>query len=230
MEVKIIFEDYDLLVVDKPAGMIVNRAQTTRGRLTLEDWLREEKKILIERAGIVHRLDKETSGVLVVAKSEIVKEKLQAQFKARQVKKTYWCLTHGLVLPKNGNINLPISRNPFNRQRFGVFIGGREAVTDYQVINNYHFNDQKFSLVEVQPKTGRTHQIRVHFKQLGFPLVADEWYGGRKTSKKDRIWCPRLFLQAMRLELIHPKSLQKLIFRISLAADLQRVIDNFIKD
>lgn len=230
MEPKIIFEDKDLLIVDKPAGMIVNRAQTTKGRLTLEDWLVKEKKLLIDRAGIVHRLDKETSGVLVVAKSEPVKQSLQAQFKSREVKKTYWCLVHGLVVPKEGRINLPISRNPFNRQRFGVFIGGREAETDYQVLSYYHGLTEKFSLVEVKPKTGRTHQIRVHFKNLGFPLVADEWYGGRKTSKKDRVWCPRLFLQAMALELIHPNSGRKLVLKTSLAVDLEGVLDKLTKD
>jgi len=235
MEPKIIFEDNDLLVVDKPAGMIVNRAQTTKGRLTLQDWLRErktqnEKSKILERQGIVHRLDKETSGVLVVAKSEPVMKILQEQFKSRQVNKTYWCLVHGLVVPRAGTINLPISRNPFNRQRFGVFIGGREAETDYRVLSYYHGQTEKFSLVEVKPKTGRTHQIRVHFKQLGFPLVADEWYSGRKTSKKDRAWCPRLFLQAMAIELNHPSSSQKLSLRTNLAVDLQGVLEKLTKD
>lgn len=229
MEPKIIFEDKDLLVVDKPAGMIVNRAQTTKGRLTLQDWLRErktqnEKSKTLDREGIVHRLDKETSGVLVVAKSEPVMKILQEQFKSRLVKKTYWCLVHGLVVPREGRINLPISRNPFNRQRFGVFIGGREAETDYQVLSYYHSLTEKFSLAEVKPKTGRTHQIRVHFKNLGFPLVADEWYAGRKTSKKDRVWCPRLFLQAMAIEL------NQRVFQTNLAVDLQRVLDKLTKD
>ncbi|MCG2691574.1 pseudouridine synthase, partial [Microgenomates group bacterium] len=134
------------------------------------------------------------------------------------------CLVHGLVVPKEGRINLPISRNPFNRQRFGVFIGGREAETEYRVLNYYHLGLEKFSLVEVKPKTGRTHQIRVHFKQLGFPLVADEWYSGRKTSKKDRVWCPRLFLQAIAIEI------NQQVFKTSLAVDLQRVLDKLIKD
>ncbi|MCG2692213.1 RluA family pseudouridine synthase, partial [Microgenomates group bacterium] len=198
-------------------------AQTTKGRLTLQDWLMKEKQILIDRAGIVHRLDKETSGVLVVAKSEPVMKILQEQFKRRLVKKTYWCLVHGLVVPKEGRINLPISRNPFNRQRFGVFIGGREAETDYQVLNYYHLGLEKFSLVEVKPKTGRTHQIRVHFKNLGFPLAGDEWYGGRKTSKKDRVWCPRLFLQAMAIEI------NQQVFRTSLALDLHGVLNKLVK-
>lgn len=226
---KIIFEDDDLLVVDKPAGMVVNRALTTKWRLTLEDWLLQEKQILIERAGIVHRLDKETSGVLLVAKSESIRMSLQAQFKNRQVKKTYWSLAHGLVLPKTGRINLPISRNPFNRQRFGVFIGGREAETDYRVLSYYRLGLEKFSLVEVKPKTGRTHQIRVHFKQLNFPLVADEWYGGRKTCRKDKLWCPRLFLQAKILEFTHPSSLQKMVIKTNLALDLKTVLDKLVK-
>ena len=230
MKPKIVFEDNDLVVVDKPAGMVVNRAQTTKGQLTLEDWLVKEKKIIIDRAGIVHRLDKETSGVLVAAKSEAVMKSLQEQFKSRLVKKTYWCLVHGLVVPKEGRINRPISRNPFNRQRFGVFIGGREAETEYQVLSYYHRTGEKFSLLEVRPKTGRTHQIRVHLKSLGFPLVADEWYAGRKTSKKDRVWCPRLFLQALTLELNHPNSSQKLRLKTKLAVDLQAALDKLVKD
>ncbi|MFH0943169.1 MAG: RluA family pseudouridine synthase [Candidatus Beckwithbacteria bacterium] len=230
MEPIIVFEDKTLLVVDKPAGMIINQAETTKGMVTLQDWLIKLKKIKLDRAGIVHRLDKETSGLLVVAKTESTMQALQKQFKDRTVQKTYWCLVHGLVKPKEGEINAPINRNPFNRKRFGVFVGGREAKTKYQVLDYYCYQGQALSLLAVKPKTGRTHQIRVHLKHLGYPLVADEWYAGRKTSRADRQWCPRLFLQAKELCLIHPISGQQQQFKTELAVDLQGVLDKLTKD
>lgn len=222
----IVYEDEALLVLDKPAGIIVNKAQTTQNQITIEDWL-EEKNIHLERHGIVHRLDKETSGLLLVAKTKTAMENLQAQFKNRIVGKTYLALVHGLVIPKKDEINLPITRNPFNRMRFGVFVGGRESITRYEVIEYINNN---YSLLTVFPKTGRTHQIRVHMKHRGYPLVADGLYGGRKTSNQDRRWCPRLFLQAASINFIHPISGQPMDFKLALAVDLQGVLKKLKKD
>lgn len=225
MEPKVIYEDEVLLVVDKPAGMVVNRSETTRGRLTLEDWLAKQGIGMgVERNGIVHRLDKETSGVLVVAKSQEVMRDLQKQFKERKVQKTYLALVHGRVRPEKGKITMPITRSPFNRQRFGVFVGGKPAETKYQVEEEYEYEGEKLSLVKCWPKTGRTHQIRVHLKHIGHPLVADELYAGRKTSRQDRSWCPRLWLQAVSLELSHPVSKKKKRFEVELAVDLKTVL------
>lgn len=225
MEPKVIYEDEVLLVVDKPAGMVVNRSETTRGRLTLEDWLAKQGIGMgVERNGIVHRLDKETSGVLVVAKSQEVMRDLQKQFKERRVQKTYLALVHGRVRPEKGKITMPITRSPFNRQRFGVFVGGKPAETKYQAEEEYEYKGEKLSLVKFWPKTGRTHQIRVHSKHIGHPLVADELYAGRKTSRKDRSWCPRLWLQAVSLELSHPVSKKKKRFEVELAVDLKTVL------
>jgi 23S rRNA pseudouridine1911/1915/1917 synthase len=225
MEPKVIYEDKVLLVVDKPAGMVVNRSETTRGRLTLEDWLvKQAIGMGVERNGIVHRLDKETSGVLVVAKSQEVMRDLQKQFKERKVQKTYLGLVHGRVRPEKGKITMPITRSPFNRQRFGVFVGGKSAETKYQVEEEYEYEGEKLSLVKCWPKTGRTHQIRVHLKHIGHPLVADQLYAGRKTSRKDRSWCPRLWLQAVSLELSHPVSKKKKRFEVELAVDLKTVL------
>ncbi|PIP51732.1 hypothetical protein COX09_05490 [Candidatus Beckwithbacteria bacterium CG23_combo_of_CG06-09_8_20_14_all_47_9] len=192
-----VYEDNDLLVIDKPSGITVNRAETTKGAETVEDWL---EPIALPRHGIVHRLDKDTSGLLLVAKTAPALLALQAQFKNRQVKKTYLTLVHGRLEPAAGRINLPVGRNPANRRRFGVFIDGRSAVSGYRVLKAY----PDYSLVEVYPQTGRTHQIRVHFKHLDHPVVADPFYLGKKRLKQDLTWCPRLFLHSCKVSFSQP--------------------------
>jgi 23S rRNA pseudouridine1911/1915/1917 synthase len=206
--------------------MIVNRAETTEGKETLEDWLEDHGFKGLERHGLVHRLDKDTSGVLIVAKTKESLEALQSQFKKRQVSKTYLALLHGRLEPRNGDVNLPISRNPLNRQRFGVFVGGRSAFTAYKVLEYYELPQKReqLTLVEALPKTGRTHQLRVHFKHLNHPIVSDPWYGGRKTTKKDLHWCPRLFLHAAKISFEDPdKKIQRTVESF-LAKDLQSVL------
>jgi 23S rRNA pseudouridine1911/1915/1917 synthase len=213
----IIFEDDYLLVINKPSGLTVNSAETTKGQETLEDLL---PKSSLLRRGIVHRLDKDTSGLLLVAKDQRALSDLQRQFKERQVKKTYLALVHGRVSPQSGTINLPVARQPFNRHRFGVFITGKPASSEYRV--KQAFKD--YSLLEVFPKTGRTHQIRVHFKHLGHPLVSDPLYGGKKTLKKDLLWCPRLFLHSNKIEFSHPESKKTINLEVPLPNDLQTAL------
>lgn len=221
MEPKIIFEDESILVIDKPAGMVVNKADTTKNVVTIQDWVEKNYQIIklpncefedqpdfYKRAGIVHRIDKETSGLLLIAKTPEAFENLQAQFKERKVKKKYLALVHGFLEQKEGTINGPIGRLPWNRERFGVFPEGREAKTNYKVItklSNYQIaNCEDLTLVELAPETGRTHQIRVHMQFIGHPLVGDEFYAGRKTARDDRKWCPRVFLHASYLAFFHP--------------------------
>jgi len=231
MEPEIIYQDKDLLVLSKPAGMVVNRSQTTKGRLTLEDWL-EQKKYGegVDRQGIIHRLDKETSGLLLVAKNQPSLARWQRRFKLRQVKKTYLALVHGLVKPEQGKIEAPITRNPFNRRRFGVFVGGRSSLTRYNKLDQMITDKgEELSLLEVKPKTGRTHQIRVHLKHIGYPVVADELYAGRKTSRNDRLWCARMFLHAWSLEVIDELNKEKVRFEVPLAADLKQVLKRLKK-
>lgn len=198
----VIYEDDNILVLEKPGGMVVNKADTTDNVATLQAWVEEYLKLtdlgIGGRAGIVHRLDKDTSGVIVVAKTEEAFYNLQAQFKNREVVKKYTALVHGKVVPESGVINAPIDRNPFNRERFGIFPGGREAITDYKTIKNF---GDKFTQLELTPHTGRTHQIRVHMKHLGYPIVSDEFYGGRKQYREDKKWCPRQFLHASYLKI-----------------------------
>jgi len=218
---KIIYEDQSLLVIDKPAGVVVNRAETVREK-TIQDWLKESLKIkgegIGDRAGIVHRLDKETSGLLLIAKTEKAFVNLQKQFKERRVEKRYLALVHGRVMPKKGTIEVPIARNPYNRKKFGVFLGGRQAKTNYQVKKTY----PDLTLLELRPETGRTHQIRVHLKYINHPVVADEKYGGRKTARADREWCPRQFLHASFLSFTHPETKKKVSFSSPLPLELKK--------
>lgn len=227
MDLKIIFEDKDIILLNKPSGVVVNRANTTK-EPTVQDGLEKYLKLKDEgiggRAGIVHRLDKGTSGILIIAKTIEAFKNLQGQFKDRSVKKSYQCLVHGKIEIKEGQITAPVGRLPWNRERFGVLPGGRSAETNYEVIS-YHKNDTGiYSLVNVFPKTGRTHQIRIHMKYLGYPLVADEFYAGRKTSRKDKTWCPRLFLHAKDISFVHPTTKKDLAFQAKLPDDLRKVL------
>ncbi len=206
---KIIFENHQILVLDKPSGMVVNRAETTKKEQTIQDWLEKNFQFPIFnfpklRSGIVHRLDRKTSGLLLVAKTPKAFAYLQAQFKERRVEKKYFALVHGKVQPAKGVIRVPIGRNPFDRKKFGIFLGGRDAETAYKVLKISQKEGNYYSLLEVRPKTGRTHQIRVHLKYLGYSVVGDEFYAGRKTSRADKEWCPRLFLHAFYLRFFHP--------------------------
>jgi 23S rRNA pseudouridine1911/1915/1917 synthase len=242
MEPRIVFEDESLLVIDKPAGMVVNRAETTRGEETIQDWvenylgeLREPRDAdaleFFSRSGIVHRLDKETSGLLLIAKTPAAFLNLKAQFKNRQVKKKYLALVHGRVVPEEGEIKAPLGRLPWNRKRFGVVPGGREAVTRYKILRKKigagDLNEQNhFSLLELSPLTGRTHQIRVHLKYLGYPVVGDNFYAGRKRARDDRRFCPRLFLHASFLQFYHPKTSKEMRLELPLPKDLEAVLSD----
>lgn len=232
---EIVFEDEDLLVLDKPAGMVVNKADTTSGVETVQDWIDRNFKFqnlrldreddFVKRSGIVHRIDKETSGLLLVAKTPEAFKELQRQFKAREVGKKYLALVEGDVKPKKGEINAPVGRLPWNRERFGVFPGGKDARTEYLVLSSGQSKEkEKYSLLELTPHTGRTHQIRVHLKYLGFPIVGDSFYAGRKQSKKEREWCPRLFLHAFALEFKHPEKANLMAFKSELPDDLNEVL------
>ena len=255
MNILVIYEDEDILVIDKPAGMTVNRAETTRYGETVQDWAEEkigiknlpkaEKKIensidnnqqekvwdsvaeFYNRGGVVHRLDKETSGVLILAKNPDAFAVIQKQFKERVVKKVYTALAHGKIVPKEGEISIPVGRLPWNRMQFGVVPGGRESVTFYKVTAYYQDSERKeyYSYVELSSKTGRTHQIRVHLKYLGHPIFADFLYAGRKTAKKDRKILNRVFLHAAKISFVHPKSGEEVHFESPLPEELELIIN-----
>jgi 23S rRNA pseudouridine1911/1915/1917 synthase len=211
---KVMYEDDYLLVLDKPAGWITNSADTTANQPVVEKWIEENFRFQIFdfpllRHGVVHRLDKETSGILLIAKTKDAFEFLQRQFKERAVQKKYVALLHGDLEEKSGKIETGVGRLPWRRDRFGIVPGGRNAYTEYKVVGSYRLLNAKphlrdYSLVEFYPKTGRTHQIRIHSKYIGHPIVGDAFYAGRKTAREDRKWCPRLFLHASEILFLHP--------------------------
>jgi len=239
---KVIFEDSSLLILDKPPGLVVDKSESQKTD-TLEDWLPNNG---LDRGGIVHRLDKDTSGLMLVAKTKEALENLQAQFKDRLVKKQYLALVHGHIAD-SGRVEASIGRNPRNREKFSVLSDGKEAVTEYEPVENLQFtiyNLQKvfsdfnkiqmrklstihynlFTLLKCLPKTGRTHQIRVHLKHINSPIVSDEKYVGRKMYRLDKKWCPRLFLHAEKLAFHHPKSGEWMEFKTQLPEDLEKAL------
>lgn len=244
MEIPVIYEDEYLLVIDKPAGVVVNRGETVKEE-TIADWAEKrnqglampagrqgirddglDKNDFYARAGIVHRLDKETSGLLIIAKTSQAFSQLQSQFKQRTVVKKYKTLVHGILTPEKGEIKASVGRLPWNKERFGILPGGKEAVTLYTVLVTLKTNLGNFSLLEVTPQTGRTHQIRVHLKYLGFPIVSDSLYGGRKTYRNDMKVCPRLFLHAAYLKFKHPENGKWMELRSKLPKELEEVLKN----
>jgi 23S rRNA pseudouridine1911/1915/1917 synthase len=230
---KIIHEDESLFVIDKPAGWIVNEASTTKNQPVLQTFLRKFDYPLVNdsdsRYGIVHRLDKETSGVMLIAKTKESFDKLQSEFKNREVSKTYVALLHGPVTPAEGTIEAEIGRLPWRRDRFGILPGGRASLTEYKVIKFIKGDRGGYSLVEFHPKTGRTHQIRVHAKHIGHAIVSDEFYAGRKTARNDRKFCPRLFLHAASIKFIHPEFGDEVEFKSELPDDLAQVLQKLEK-
>ena len=225
----IIFEDKYIFILDKPSGWIVNSAVTTKEQPVIQDWLRDNFLFEISkdndlRSGIVHRLDKETSGLLIVAKTEVAFRELQRQFKEREVSKTYKTLVHGKLSFKEGTVEVPVGRLPWRRDRFGIVAGGRDSKTDYRLINLFKKDNDYFSLVECFPKTGRTHQIRIHMKHINHPIVGDSFYAGRKTARNDREWCPRLFLHAEKISFLHPIFAKRVEFKSDLPNDLNKVL------
>ncbi|MEK7141161.1 MAG: RluA family pseudouridine synthase [Patescibacteria group bacterium] len=239
IDLPILYEDDALLVIDKPAHLVVNRAQSVKQE-TVQDWMEEkftnltnstnptnENKDFYDRAGIVHRIDKETSGILLIAKTLEAFIELQRQFKSREVKKTYLAIVHGKLVPEEGEINAPIDRLPWNPQRFGVMPGGKESVTRYKAISYQRsaISQEETTLVEVYPQTGRTHQIRVHLKYINHPIVGDYLYAGRKTSRDDRAGeAPRVMLHAWKISFTHPNTKKTLAIESPIPDDMERII------
>ncbi len=218
---RIVYEDDDLLVVDKPAGLPVHpsagHAQHTLVNAVLAHCPGLSGLGGEGRPGIVHRLDKDTSGLIIVAKNDAAHVSLARQLKERRVEKTYLALVEGRLRPVEGVIEAPVGRHPRDRKRMAVVERGREARTRYRVLREVDGR----SLVEVRPETGRTHQIRVHFAAIGHPLAGDPLYG--RGSARPRS-LKRQFLHAQRLAFAHPRTGERLELEAPLADDLAETL------
>ena len=214
---KIVYEDADLLVVDKPPGLAVHPAPGHPSHTLVNAVLGYLPSLADDdfvRPGIVHRLDKDTSGLIIVAKNRLAHENLSDQFKARSVAKSYIVLVKGRLSPESGVIESAIGRDPRNRQRMAVVAKGREARTEYRVLK--YIKD--YSLLEIRPRTGRTHQIRVHLAAIGFPVVGDAAYGVASPHLS------RQFLHASRLGFNLPSTGRYVEFTSPLPPDLEQAL------
>lgn len=242
----VVFEDEDIAVINKPAGMMVHAGagatEDEKNRGTLVNALLHRFGSLSGvsgemRPGIVHRLDKATSGLIIVAKNDSAHRKMAEQFSLRKVKKTYIALVHGWVKQEKGTINSSISRDRVRRTRMTTRrSGGREALTEYQVVKRINSPFGKFTLLELRIGTGRTHQIRVHLSSLGHPVLGDALYGAprevsiRSAGQNETISLPRNFLHAAALEFHHPRTGQMLAFQSPLPPELQECLQRIMTE
>jgi len=221
MPLDVVYEDEHLLVVNKPAGLSVHPGAGRRSGTLVNAVLARVPDLAgvggALRPGIVHRLDKDTSGLLVVAKTAPAYLALQSQVASRAIGRTYLALVSGVLPRDEGTIEAPIGRHPRHRTRMAVISRGRAAITRYRVVERF----ARYTLVEVHLVTGRTHQIRVHFAHLGHPVAGDPVYGGRP----DELGVGRQALHACRLRFTHPVSGQALAFEAPLPADLAAAIE-----
>lgn len=242
MDIPILYENDRFLAINKPFGIVVNRATTVHTQ-TVQDWAQEtihfsfgqdpDETAFRERSGIVHRIDKETSGVLLLAKTNAAFLALQRAFFDHSMEKTYTAFVHGMIVPETGAIDAPVGRLPWNREQFGIVPGGKPSYTRYERQSVYAYDTHgttiRFSVVSCFPKTGRTHQIRVHMKYIGYPILGDYLYAGRKTSRSDREWAGRVMLHAQSITIpsgvIADVSEGPLTIQAPLAPDMQSVLN-----
>ncbi len=221
----VVYEDSSVLVIDKPAGLVVHPAAGNWSGTLLNGLLYRYPDLAgVPRAGIVHRLDKETSGLMVVARNLKAQTELVRQLQARTVKRHYRAITQGLI-KLDGTVDAPIGRHPRERMRMAVVPGGKQAITHYSVLARY----VRHSLVECRLETGRTHQIRVHMAHIGHALAADPVYGGRNFPAVQAVLdaiasLKRQALHAAKLALIHPDSGELMSWDSPIPADMQALI------
>ena len=226
----VIFEDEHLIVINKPVGMVVHPAvghytgTLVNALLGRKGLFSPDISLSEGRPGIVHRLDKDTSGCMVVAKNAVCQARLMKLFAERRVKKAYAAIVCNWPRLMREELKTLIGRHPVNRQKMAVVCrNGKEAITDYELLQTGTIDEVPFSLLKVKIKTGRTHQIRVHLSHKKLPIAGDEIYGG-----KQKVAFPRQMLHAWRLEFLHPITGRKMRFRANFPDDLQHVLDSFI--
>ncbi len=225
---EILFEDTSLLVISKPPGLVVHPGSGNHAGTLVNGLLYHCQTIVgvgddAGRPGIVHRLDKDTSGLMVVAKEELAHRKLVEAFKLRTVMKHYVALVQGILTRKNGRIVAPIGRHPVHRQNISIPEDGRFAATSWQVLQEF---SQGLSLVRLHIETGRTHQIRVHLASIGHPVAGDLLYGGDRVGRK----FPRQMLHSAQLGFRHPLTGQNLVFTAPLWSDFLAVMEQLKED
>jgi 23S rRNA pseudouridine1911/1915/1917 synthase len=209
LKIPILYEDDDCVVIDKPVGVLSHSKGALNRENTVASWLEVKWQSQPgDRSGIVHRLVRMTSGVMICAKITLAQSWLQKQFSQRKAKKTYLALVEGLPSPEEAIIDMPIERNPKKPQTFRVGSNGKQATTTYKVISRH----ENFSLLELKPTTGRTHQLRVHLSKLGYPIIGDTIYGGLPAD--------RLYLHALSLEITLPNR-QRQLFESSVPAEFK---------
>jgi len=217
MPLKIVFEDAHLIVVNKPAGLIVHPGAGNPDRTLMNALLAHEPKLRqVPRAGIVHRLDKDTSGLMVVARNLTAQARLAAQLAGRSVKRSYLALVHG-VPPARGTVEASIGRDTRVRTRMAVTERGKEARTNYRVLERFGHA----ALLECRLDTGRTHQIRVHLQHIGHPLLGDPVY---RRGARRAVDFPRQALHAAALELVHPRDGKTMAWSVPLPADMKKLL------
>ena len=233
MPLDILYEDADVIIINKPAGLVVHPAAGHATGTLVNALLHYDSSLSTvggrDRPGIVHRLDKGTSGILIIARNEKSRLGLLKQFKERTVSKEYWALVHGILSPPEGRFESSLGRHPQHRKKFASTGRGKTAVTDYRIVKTFA---GLFSEVRLHIHTGRTHQIRVHLSEAGHPIIGDKTYGGRRDLKKtlpaevrDGIKAlSRPALHAAVLGFKHPKTHQDLQFSAPLPADLKKIL------
>ena len=220
----VIYEDNDIIVINKPKGMVVHPANGNPDGTLVNAVMNKCKDSLSGiggeiRPGIVHRLDKDTSGAIIVAKNDKAHISLSEQLKNHEVKKTYLALVRGIITENEATINMPIARSKKDRKKMDVDKNGKEAITHFKVLGRYK---NKYTLLQINLETGRTHQIRVHLSHIGYPIIGDEVYSNGKNEWNVSGQC----LHAWKLEFIHPITGKK----ISLEAEIPEYLKNIIKE
>jgi 23S rRNA pseudouridine1911/1915/1917 synthase len=232
IKINIVYSSDAYIVIDKIAGMVVHPGAGNKSGTLLNALLHQHPELKkLPRAGIVHRLDKDTSGLMVVARNEPAMQSLSEQISERSIKRIYQAFTVGRI-DKSGKVEAPIGRHPKNRQKQAIIDSGREAISYYKVIENFG----SYSHLEVSLETGRTHQIRVHMNHLGFPLIGDPLYGRRRRFAKNTHQklreiiesFPRQALHAAQLSFIDPATSKEASFQSKLPSDLVELRENLL--
>jgi 23S rRNA pseudouridine1911/1915/1917 synthase len=230
INIRIIFEDEYIMAVSKDAGIVVHPAPGHFENTLINALINYNEKLSGVggglRAGIVHRLDKDTSGIILIAKDERTHTLLSEKFRNREIMKTYEALVFGYFKEHEGSIKLPVGRSMKDRKKMGVVFRGRDSRTDFKVLREY----KGCTLIEAYPKTGRTHQIRVHFSYIGHPIIGDKDYGNKESEKiANETGLLRQFLHAKRIVFNHPITNEKIDLNDNLPLDLKNCIINLNK-